>query len=75
MLHPLKLLLRNTVALKPNEYRDVFIQLQNPDLPITKIVNAYYIYYKRCQRLTYKEQLYDELKDELLLLKLRQRKL
>jgi len=75
MLHPLKSLLKNTVALKPNEYRDVCIQLQNPDLPITKIVNAYYMYYRRCQRLTYQEQLYNELKDEYLLLKFRQRKL
>ena len=75
MLPPLKLLIKNTVALKPNEYKNVCIQLQNSNLPITKIVKAYYMYYRRCQRLTYIEEQHNDLKEEYLLLKFRQRKL
>ena len=69
LIHPLKSLLKNTVTLKPNEYVNVCIQLQDPNLPITKIMNTYYMYYRRCQRLTLVEQQYNDLKDEYNLLK------
>ena len=69
LIHPLKSLLKNTVTLKPNECANVCIQLQDPNLPITKIMNTYYMYYRRCQRLTLVEQQYNDLKDEYNLLK------
>ncbi len=75
MLHPLKLLIKNTVALSPEQYRIVCIQLQDNNSTTTKIVKSFFQYYKRCQRLTYIEEQHNDLKEEYLLLKFRQRKL